>query len=158
MNDIAELMYAKKKADKNTRVRVGTAIAVRDNQGFVLLEKRSDCSMWGLPGGAIDPGESVVEAAKREVQEETGLIVQITRFIGIYSEPENRIVTYLDNGDVVHLVDIFLEGTILSGELSCSQESEALQFFDLHKLPIDIVPPAKAPLEDLVAGLSGIIR
>lgn len=158
MNPIAERMYAKKAADANTRVRVGVGVIVLDSRGWILLEKRSDCGMWGLPGGRIEPGESVTEAAVREVKEETGLNVEITRLLGVYSEPESHIVTFLDNGDVVHLVDILLEAKIISGELSISSESEALHFFNPTALPSDIVPPALAPLQDFLQGKTGTIR
>jgi 8-oxo-dGTP pyrophosphatase MutT (NUDIX family) len=151
-------MYAQKTADANTRVRVGAGVIVRDNRGWILLEKRSDCGWWGLPGGRIEPGESVKEAAVREVKEETGLNIEITRLLGVYSEPESRIVTFLDNGDVVHLVDIIVEGKIISGELEISSESEALQFFNPAALPPEIVPPALAPLQDFLQGLTETIR
>lgn len=158
MNSIVEKMYAQKTADANTRVRVGAAVIVRDNRGWILLEKRSDCGWWGLPGGRIEPGESVTEAAVREVKEETGLNIEITRLLGVYSEPDCRIVTFLDNGDVVHLVDIIVEAEIISGELEISSESEALQFFDPATLPPEIVPPALTPLQDFIQGLTGTIR
>lgn len=157
MNPIAERMYAKKAADANTRVRVGVGVIVLDSRGWILLEKRSDCGMWGLPGGRIEPGESVKEAAVREVYEETGLTVEIIRLLGVYSEPESRIVTFLDNGDGVHLVDILLEAKIISGELSISSESEELRFLPPDSLPPDIVPPAVAPLRDFLKGLIGTI-
>jgi ADP-ribose pyrophosphatase YjhB (NUDIX family) len=159
VNPIAEKMYAQKAADANTRVRVGAAAIVRDSRGWILLEKRSDCGLWGLPGGRIEPGESVTEAAVREVKEETGLNIEITQLLGVYSEPDEfRIVTFLDNGDVVQLVDIILEAKIISGELEPSSESEALQFFSPDALPPDIVPPALAPLHDFLQGLRGTIR
>ncbi len=157
MNPIAEKMYAKKAADANTRVRVGVGVIVLDSRGWILLEKRSDCGIWGLPGGRIEPGESVKAAAVREVYEETGLTVEITKLLGVYSEPESRIVTFLDNGDVVHLVDVLLEAKILSGALTISSESEELQFFPPDNLPPDLVPPGVAPLRDFIEGLTGTI-
>jgi ADP-ribose pyrophosphatase YjhB (NUDIX family) len=156
-NPIAQKMYAKKKVDSDTRIRVGVGVVVRDSRGWILLEKRSDCHLWGLPGGRIEPGESVLHAATREVKEETGLTVEVKRLLGVYSDPTDRIVTYLDNGDVVHLVDILLEATVVSGTLSCSDESTDVQFFATDALPPDIAPPAVEPLEDVVCGLSGII-
>jgi ADP-ribose pyrophosphatase YjhB (NUDIX family) len=152
MNPIAEKMYAKKQADANTRVRVGTGVIITDDRGWILLEKRSDSGMWGLPGGRIEPGESIAESAIREVKEETELNVEITLLLGVYSEPENRIVTFLDNGDVVHSVDIIVEAKIISGELSCSHESEELKFFNPTALPSDIVPSSIVPLQDFIEG------
>jgi 8-oxo-dGTP pyrophosphatase MutT (NUDIX family) len=158
MNQIAQQMYARKVADANTRVRVGVGVVVRDEKGRVLLERRSDCGWWGLPGGRIEPGESAIEAAVREVKEETGLTIRVIRLLGVYSEPSERIVTFLDNSDVVQLVDILLEATIFSGTLTCSSESLDLRFFEPGCLPSEIVPPARVPLEDVAAGRVGVVR
>ena len=152
------MMYIPRKADGNTLVRVGVGVIVRNHQNMILLEKRSDCGMWGLPGGRIEAGESVSEAAIREVKEETGLTVKILKLLGVYSEPEQRIVTFTDN--VVHLVDILLEAQICNQddeELICSHESEALEFFAINSLPSQIVPPAKRPLQDFINGQIGIV-
>lgn len=62
----------------------GVSIAiVRDSR--VLLAKREDFEVWALPGGLIDPGESIAQAAVRETGEETGLQVELTRLVGTYS-------------------------------------------------------------------------
>ncbi|MFQ6009494.1 MAG: NUDIX domain-containing protein, partial [Candidatus Zixiibacteriota bacterium] len=135
MNPRAQKMYEKKEATLDTQVRVGVGVVVRDDRGWILLEKRHDRGLWGLPGGKIEPGESISEAAMREVKEETGLNVRTERLLGVYSKPKNRIVTFLDSGDVVHLVDILLEATIIDGDLSCSRESEQVRFFDPRNLP-----------------------
>jgi 8-oxo-dGTP pyrophosphatase MutT (NUDIX family) len=160
MNAIAQQMFAPKAADANTAVRAGVGVFVRDRHGWILLEKRSDCGLWELPGGRIEPGESIMTAAEREVKEETGLDITITRLLGIYSEPSERIGTFLDNGDVVYLIDIILEAEIITGELACSKESEEIRFFALNSLPaeITIAPPARAPIGDYLKGVSWIIR
>lgn len=159
MKFIVEKMYTQKTADPNACVRVGVGVIVLDIRGWILLEKRSDCGLWGLPGGKIEQGESVKEAALREVKEETGLNIEITKLLGVYSEPKSqRIVTFPDNGDVVHLIDIILEAKIVSGELTISPESEDLQFFDSQNLPKEIVPPATAPLQDFIARFTGVIK
>lgn len=62
-----------------------TVAVIRDGQ--VLVTKRADFPMWCLPGGGVDAGESVAQAAVREVREETGLRVVLTRLVGIYSRP-----------------------------------------------------------------------
>jgi len=156
MKAIAHQMFSQKVADDRTKIRAGVGVILQNAQGEILLEKRSDCGWWGLPGGRIEPGESVLETALREVKEETGLAIAITSLLGIYSEPTDRIVTYPDN--IVQLVDVILVGTIVSGTLSCSHESEALQFFQPTALPAEIVPPALAPLQDFINGLTGMIR
>ncbi|PZO41456.1 MAG: hypothetical protein DCF19_09640 [Pseudanabaena frigida] len=152
------MMYTLRKADTHTLVRVGVGVVVRNQQGMILLEKRSDCGMWGLPGGRVEAGESLEDAAIREVKEETGLTIKVSKLLGVYSEPADRIVTFPDC--VVHLVDIVLEASICDEDvqLVCSEESEDLQFFALDRLPLDIVPPARSPLRDLAGDLFGVIR
>lgn len=157
-NPISHKMYAKKKADAKTRVRVGVGVVVRDNKNRILMEKRSDCGLWGLPGGKVEAGESLAQAALREVKEETGLDIEITQLIGVYSEPENRIITFEDNGDTIHLVDVVLEAKIISGTMQISHESEALQFFDERSLPENVVPPAWVALHDVVTKQTGMVR
>ena len=150
-------MYAPRTADAKTRVRIGAGIIVRDAEGRILLERRSDCGWWGVPGGRVEPGESLEQAACREVFEETGLHVRIERLQGIYSGPENRIVAYSET-DIIHLVDVVLVATIIGGELTISDESSDLQFFPPNALPAEIVPPAILALQDYVQGCSGVLR
>ncbi|SRR6266704_1975788 len=55
--------------------------------GRILLVQREDFKTWGLPGGHVEDGESVAQAAVREVLEETGFEVELTRLVGIYIRP-----------------------------------------------------------------------
>lgn len=139
-------------------VRVGVGAVIRGSGDTILLEKRRDCGWWGLPGGKVEPGESLVDAAVREVLEETGLTVEVTHLIGVYSDPRGRIVTYPDNGDVVQLIDVIVGARVLSGSLRCSQESEEVRFFIPSQLPEEIVPPARQPIADAFEGLCGALR
>ncbi|EKN42356.1 MutT/nudix family protein, partial [Clostridium botulinum CFSAN001627] len=65
----------------------GVAIVIFNDKKQVLLQKRSDVCLWGIPSGHVEPGETVTNAAIREVLEETGLDVEVVRFIGVYSDP-----------------------------------------------------------------------
>ena len=143
---------------KGMGVRAGVGVIVRGSGDSILLERRRDCGWWGLPGGRVEPGESLVDAAVREVREETGLAVEITHLIGVYSDPRGRIVTYPDNGDVVQLIDVVVGARVLSGSLTCSQESEEVRFFPPSQLPEEIVPPARQPIADAFEGLRGVLR
>jgi 8-oxo-dGTP pyrophosphatase MutT (NUDIX family) len=144
--------------EKGMGVRVGVGVIIRGLGNTILLEKRRDCGWWGLPGGKVEPGESLVDAAVREVLEETGLTVEVTHLIGVYSDPNGRIVTYPDNGDVVQLIDVVVGARVLSGSLMCSQESEDVRFFIPSQLPEEIVPPARQPIADAFEHQRGVLR
>ncbi|MEQ8222818.1 MAG: NUDIX domain-containing protein [Candidatus Eremiobacterota bacterium] len=141
-----------------TKVKIGVGVFIRNKAGEILLEKRRDSGLWGLPGGKVEPGESIEETATREVKEETGFNVKIVKLLGVYSDPqEGRIITYPDNGDIVHLIDILLEAVIISGDLTISSESEEMNFFNLNSLPSEIASPAKKPLDDYIKNHCGVI-
>jgi ADP-ribose pyrophosphatase YjhB (NUDIX family) len=144
--------------DAGVDVRVNVGVVLRDASGAILLEKRRDCGQWGIPGGRIEPGESIRAAASREMLEETGFQTNVTRIVGVYSDPaDGRIVTFPDT--VVQIVDVIVEAEIVGGELAISDESEAMVFFDPGALPrsVDVIPPARRVLHDIVSGARGVI-
>jgi ADP-ribose pyrophosphatase YjhB (NUDIX family) len=65
-------------------LRLGVACAVTDAAGSLLLSRRGDLNVWALPGGRLDAGERVADAAAREVLEETGVVAQVERAVGLY--------------------------------------------------------------------------
>ena len=73
-------------------------MVVTNPAGEVLLIRRSDNDNWAVPGGAIDLGESLVQAAARETREETGIDCQITGLVGIYTDPKH-VILYTSNGE-----------------------------------------------------------
>ncbi len=60
------------------------------HEGKILLTKREDFETWILPSGGVEEGESLAQAAIRETKEETGLDVELTRLVGVYSRLSNR--------------------------------------------------------------------
>jgi len=76
----------------------GTRVVIENDAGEVLLQKRSDFGLWGLPGGAAEIGEDVETVARREVLEETGLIVSQLQPFGFACDPAIETITY-PNGD-----------------------------------------------------------
>lgn len=95
----------------------------------ILLIKRRDIPVWVLPGGGIDPKETPEEAIIREIKEETGFNIKITKKVGEYI-PVNRLTkyTFLFNCDVV------------SGEATTGKETRNVNFFPLSDLP-EMPPP-----------------
>ncbi len=123
-------------------LKLGCSAALFDDEGRILLTKRSDNGQWCLPGGGVEPGESVEEACLREVWEETGLTVRVKRLVGVYSHPD-MLVVYPD-GKKVQIVAVHFEVELVSGEAGLSdettdfgyftrQELDTLQFLGRHK-------------------------
>lgn len=137
------------------QLRVGVGVFIRDKADRVLLEKRKDCGLWCLPGGMLDSGERVEQAAVREVKEETGLAVQITGLVGIYSDPRHRLLTYPDTG-ASRLIDVVVRAEVLGGTLRVSPESFEVKFFEEDLLP-ELLPRAVQPIRDALMGRAGVI-
>ena len=74
------------------------ATCVVERQGSVLMIQRNNqvgYGLWSMPGGYVDRGEVVEQAAEREVKEETGLMVEVQRLVGLFSEPGNPVLLSL---------------------------------------------------------------
>jgi ADP-ribose pyrophosphatase YjhB (NUDIX family) len=97
------------------------AAFVVDDEGRVLLIHRTHNHRWALPGGEVELGESVSSAVIREVREETGIEVEITGLVGIYSDPKH-IIAY-DDGEVRQQFSICFRAHQVGGELRGSSES-----------------------------------
>jgi ADP-ribose pyrophosphatase YjhB (NUDIX family) len=82
-------------------------VVVVNDAGEVLMIRRSDNDNWAVPGGAIDLGESMVEAAVRETREETGIECRITGLVGIYTDPRH-VILYTSNGEARQEFSILL--------------------------------------------------
>ncbi|WP_327033016.1 NUDIX domain-containing protein [Micromonospora ureilytica] len=116
---------------------VAVTVFIQNERGHVLLIRRSDNSLWALPGGAQDVGESTVQAAVREVEEETGLHVEPSGISGIYSDPAH-VIAY-DDGEVRQEFSICLRARVVSGRLRTSSESSEVKWVEpesLQTLPI----------------------
>jgi ADP-ribose pyrophosphatase YjhB (NUDIX family) len=134
-------------ASKATRLRAGVAAIITDDQGRILLQRRSDNGRWGMPGGGVEIGESVAAAIEREVREETGLTVAVERLVGVYSDPKLQVVRY-PNGDVVHYISTAFACRIVSGTLQTCDESLDLRFFPPTELPDDLLPMHRIRIQD----------
>ncbi len=116
-------------------VRPGACAVIFDDDGKVLLEHRSDNGFWGLPGGAVEVGESVEQAVEREVMEETALQVDVKRLVGVYSDPRHYNISSYPDGNVVHWVTVVFECIRVDGELRISDESTDIRYFNVEDLP-----------------------
>ena len=118
---------------KDAKLRPGASATIFDEaREKVLLTRRSDNGTWCLPGGGMDPGESGSEACAREVLEETGLLVRVTKLSGVYTTP-NVIVEYPD-GNRVQPLALNYEAVIVGGELGLSDETTDYGYFTMAEL------------------------
>lgn len=118
---------------KNGELRIGCSATLFDkNRQKVLLTRRRDNGLWCLPGGHMDPGESVEECCMREVLEETSLQVRVVRLTGVYSNPD-QLVIYPDGGQA-HFVVLNFEVEVVGGELGLSNETIEAGYFSLAEI------------------------
>jgi 8-oxo-dGTP pyrophosphatase MutT (NUDIX family) len=130
---------------------IGSIGAVRDEAGRVLVMRRSDNGQWDFPGGAMELGETLVEALTREVAEETGLIVEPLRLVGLYTSPEDHNYTY-PNGDQVQGWGAFFECRAVGGSLR-ARDGEALDLVFMPPAQIHFDSPVLNRMKaDLLAG------
>jgi ADP-ribose pyrophosphatase YjhB (NUDIX family) len=105
---------------KNFHIAVGALIIKRNK---VLLNHRTDYDMWNLPSGGMEKGETIFQALKREVKEETGLNIEPVKLTGVYQNYKREIIVFN-----------FLV-KVLSGKLTKNREADAFKYFDYKKLP-----------------------
>jgi len=114
----------------------------------ILLTRREDFETWILPSGGVEDEESLGQAAIRETKEETGLDVELTRLVGIYSR--------LGNMSPVHAV-LFVAKPI-GGEIKCQEgETIAVEWFDFDKIPSPLSAGQDKKIEDAIRGISGTV-
>jgi ADP-ribose pyrophosphatase YjhB (NUDIX family) len=123
------------------------AQAVIRSGGRVLLAARDTLRGWELPGGALRTGESLEDALRREVREETGLDVRVRRQVGVYSRTGFR----------AHVAHVF-ECEVAGGELRPSPETPDLAWFEPAGLPDTIFPWFRGPLEDALANAPALVE
>jgi len=128
-----------------------SALILNDTGEHILLTRRTDNGRWCLPGGAMDPGESVEECCIREVWEETGLVVRVVRLLGVYSTPHR--VTYYADGHRWQIIAANFLAEITGGTLGVSDETTAVDFFSPADLAtLDIVDSHQERIQDFFAG------
>ncbi len=141
-------------ASDPTRLRLTvSAVARRDGgNGEILLIRRADNALWGLPGGHVEPGESVAQATAREVLEETGFEIEVGRLIGVYSDPARQTVES-SSGERSQYVNLCFEARVTAelGGPTTPGETLATGFFPADALPEPFVPIHEIRIEDAAA-------
>jgi ADP-ribose pyrophosphatase YjhB (NUDIX family) len=122
-------------------------VAVIDN-GKILLTKREDFEVWCLPGGGVEEGESVAEAGVREAKEDTGMDVELTSLVGVYSRVGGM-------WNDVHA--ILFRAKPIGGELRLQPgETVEVAYFPFNDLPEAILFDHKKRITDAIMNVSGV--
>jgi ADP-ribose pyrophosphatase YjhB (NUDIX family) len=111
---------------------VGVTAFVRNDAGQLLMIRRTDNDLYAIPGGAQEIGETISQTVVREVEEETGITVDVTGLIGIYSDPEH-VIAFTD-GEVRQEFSICFRARPVGGELRTSNESKEVLWADPTRL------------------------
>jgi len=107
--------------------KIATGVVFSYDGGILLVQRaiHPSYAKWVFPGGYVDRGETLEAAALREVQEESGLVVRLTRLLGAYSFPDNPVIVVAYAGDVT------------GGSLKIDNESLAVRSFPPAAIPWD---------------------
>ena len=129
-------------------ILAGSGIIIYKN-GKTLLQKRQDNGLWADHGGCVEIGETLEEAAKRELFEETGLTANKIDFFKTYSG-KDMLYTY-PNGDKAYFINTFWICEDFSGDIKIdTNEVVELKWFDINEMPKDIPSTLIKPLNDFV--------
>ena len=123
-------------------VTLGVGVVAMQGEDKVFLVRQSYSRYWTIPGGAVERGETLYEAAARELLEETGLSCQVSDLVlqGIYF---NKL-----SGSSNHAAVFFVKEFVAAREFKKGSEIIAAQFFNVHELPDNISPLSLKVIRD----------
>lgn len=125
-----------------------TVDAVIVNQGKILLIKRGNPpykGFWALPGGFVEYGETTQHAVAREVEEETGLICEVIKLVGVYSDP--------DRDPRGHTISVAYAMNVQTGDVSAGDDARDARWVDITRLPHTIAFDHSKIIDDALSML-----
>jgi 8-oxo-dGTP pyrophosphatase MutT (NUDIX family) len=148
------IMGLRKSIGSEPIIMVAAGVLILDKDNRVLLQERSDNLSWGFIGGALELGEELETAAKREAKEEAGIDITELELFNIYSG--KALYNKYPNGDEVYIVSALYRVLKYEGTLTPdNDETLSLKFFELDNLPEKINPPDIYVLKDIREKLFG---
>ncbi len=138
--------YNDPNAPKATNIVVAVTAFVQDELDRLLMIRRTDNDLYSIPGGMQDVGETIGHTVIREVKEETGIDVEPTDIIGVYSDPKH-VIAYTD-GEVRQQFSICFRARLIGGELRTSNESSEVHWVSRRDLDaLNIHPSIRLRIE-----------
>lgn len=129
----------REKAGSGLLVIPTVAAIIRNSEEEILFIRKPDETLWGLPAGAIEPGETPSRAVRREVYEETGLLVNPVGILGVFGGEKYKYE--YSNGHQVEYLTVVFECSIVKGTpRGGDEEVEELQFFKENERPKLAIP------------------
>lgn len=126
----------------------GSVVIIVNNLNKVLLQKKHNGN-WGLPGGLMNLGESFEEVAKREIFEETGLIIENLNLLNVYSG--TKYYLKIPNGDELYSATAVYYTKNVSGDITIDySESKDIKYFSMDNLPVDLTATDKEFIEEYI--------
>ena len=130
-------------------IMCGANVILLNDQDQILLHHRIDRDWWGLPGGAMELGESLEQTASREVLEEVGLVCGDLKLFNVYSG-ERLYYKYPDGNEVYNVTATYLCNDY-SGEIVIDpSEGRDARFFPLDKIPSNLSSTIREIVEEFV--------
>lgn len=123
-------------------IQTGAAIIIRNKNGQILLQERTDRNEWGLPGGCQELGEDLKATAVREAYEETGIKLEPDKIKLIDTLSGESRKNIYPNGDIVYNnTSLYLTDVSIADESALKGDSETgrLRFFNLDEIPENLM-------------------
>lgn len=127
---------------------VGASLLAFNEQDQLLMIERTDNKCWGIPGGAMELGETIEETVKRETLEEIGVQIKNLQLLGIFSGKE-LYYRYPDGSEVYNVSVVYITHLLDEQIMLDPREHSKLKYFDIEDLPPNISPPINPILKDI---------
>ncbi len=143
------IMDLRKVVGTRPLIAAGSCVLLMDGTDRLLLQLRKDNGCWGLPGGSLEPGESLESTALRELKEETGFHADDLSFFKVYSGKE-LYYKYPHGDEVYNVIAAYICTEYHGTAVPDPEEAVQVEFFPMEQLPENISPPDKIVINDLL--------
>lgn len=132
----------------------GSVVIIINEKNEILLQQRLNGN-WGLPGGLMDLGESFEKVAKREVYEETALVVEELKLLNVYSG--EKYYLKVENGDELYSATAVYYTDKVSGKLTVNHdEAKDLKYFTYEQIPARLSETDRGFIKDYISKMKSM--